>query len=95
MKKVYIAPKVTVFVTTIHPLCALSGADWTDKGTGEKTSDDLGGGETMNISYAINCGKLIPSGAFAPKRVPRNFVYAYYNESLCAGKPFSAAANAA
>ena len=45
MKKVYIAPKVTVFVTTIHPLCALSGADWTDKGTGEKTSDDLGGGE--------------------------------------------------
>lgn len=63
MKKVYIAPKVTVFVTTIHPLCALSGADWTDKGTGEKTSGDLGnGGEVSDYDDAASRGRL-PGGS--------------------------------
>lgn len=63
MKKVYIAPKVTVFVTTIHPLCALSGNDINVKGTGEKISDDLGNcGEVSYDDDAASRGRL-PGGS--------------------------------
>lgn len=63
MKKVYIAPKVTVFVTTIHPLCVLSGTDSTDKATGEKKSGDLGnGGEVSDYDDAASRGRL-PGGS--------------------------------